>query len=299
MNIISIKNLTYSYKKNIKVFDSFNLNMTAGSVFGLIGNNGSGKTTLIKILLGLFPIPPNTVFVFDKDIYYHRNEILSQIGAFIETPTLYPNLTVLDYLRIKQLYSNLPVNNIYKYLEIVGLNSTLKTNELSLGMKQRLAIANALINEPKLLILDEPTNGLDPHGIIDIRNLILDLNKTFGISILISSHLLSEVEKIISELSIIGNNNTQFNGMLSELINFQNIVIKFTTNNNSKAVQVILKRLDIVPNSELNNSIVYTLKSKDNIPEIIRILIQNQVDILDISTDAANLENIFLEYTQK
>lgn len=299
MDIIRVKNLCYNYNSKGNVFSSFSLDMTEGSIFGLIGKNGAGKSTLIKILLGLYPVSPDTVFIFGKDICFHKNEILKKVGAFVETPTLYPNLTAYEYLRIKQLYGNLPKGNIDKYLAIVGLDKKLKTNELSLGMKQRLAIANALLNEPKLLILDEPTNGLDPHGIIDIRNLILELNQSMGISVFLSSHLLAEVEKIITDIAIIGSNKVHFNGKLNDLQNSQNMILKMSTNDNEKANLLVSSFLGVVPTQEVDSWVLYHLNHKEHVPNIIKLLTENNLDIYKIVADVNPLEDIFLDYTNQ
>ncbi|MFN7238692.1 MAG: ABC transporter ATP-binding protein [Chitinophagales bacterium] len=298
MNIIEIRDLFYQYNKSKTLFDSFNLNMSSDSIFGLIGPNGAGKTTLIKIILGLYPVPPGKVFIFNKDLYYNKNEILSQIGAFVEMPNLYPNLNLFEYLKIKQLYCNIPIKNIPKYLEIVGLDGKLKTNELSLGMKQRLAIANALLNEPKILILDEPTNGLDPHGIIDIRNLIFNLNKSFGISIFLSSHLLSEIEKIISELAIINNGQSQYNGKISDLFLNQKVELKLKTNNNQNTINIINKVFNLQPFSTDDSIISYKLVDNKILNKLIKQLVDNNIEIRDISTESNNLESVFLKFTK-
>jgi ABC-type multidrug transport system ATPase subunit len=297
MDIIRVNNLNYNYKNKDDIFSSFSLNVKKGSIFGLIGKNGVGKSTLIKIILGLYPVLPDTVYVFGKDINIYKNEILQKVGAFVESPTLYPNLTVYEYLRIKQLYCKVPKANIDKYLTIVDLDKKLKTNELSLGMKQRLAIANALLNDPELLILDEPTNGLDPQGIIDIRKLIIELNHSMGISIFLSSHLLPEVEKIITDLAIIGNNKVHFNGKFIDLQNSQKFIFKISTNDNEKVKMITSSFFNIYIYSEQDNWLLYYIEKQEYISKILKTLIENNIDIFKIVADVNQLENIFLDYT--
>ena len=204
--IIQVKNLTKDFRE-VKAVDDLSFKVSAGQVYGFLGQNGAGKSTTIRMLLTLIKPSSGEIEIFGLNLQKHRKEILQQVGAIIERPDLYKYLTALENLRIFAAMSGvkIPEKKLMDQLAMVGLaeraNSKVKT--YSQGMKQRLGIATALVHDPKLIILDEPTNGLDPQGIADIRNLILHLSKDLGKTLLISSHLLSEMELIADSMLII------------------------------------------------------------------------------------------------
>ena len=200
--IIQTKNLNKSYKKQ-EVNKDISLLVPKDSIYGLLGPNGAGKSTLLKMLTGM--INPTSGEIIYKEKLWSRNDLL-EIGSLIEQPPIYENLTARENLKVRTLLYNLPDSRIEEVLEIVNLTNTgnKKAGKFSMGMKQRLGIAIALLNNPKLLILDEPTNGLDPIGIGDLRELIKSFSKK-GITVIISSHILSEVEQIADYIGIIAN----------------------------------------------------------------------------------------------
>lgn len=215
---LKIKNLTKKYD-GTKILNNVNINIKKGNIYGFLGPNGAGKSTTIKIILGLIKNYDGQIEIFDSQLKKSRKEILSRIGALIESPSYYDHLSAYENLKIWALLKEVPLSKIDEVLKIVNLyeNKDKKANKFSLGMKQRLGIAQALINDPDFLILDEPTNGLDPIGIKEIRNLILSLSKDYNKTILISSHLLSEVEMLVDDIGIIDKGNLLYEGTLEHL----------------------------------------------------------------------------------
>ena len=206
-NIVEIKELFKTIDKE-EILSGINLQIGEGEIYGFLGPNGAGKTTLMKCMLSLSTITSGSIEIFGKNLLEHREEILSQIGSIIETPIFYENCTAKEVLKIHTQYmgGNITESDIINVLSMVGLkNTTKKVKEFSLGMRQRLGLARAFLTKPRLLILDEPINGLDPIGIQEIRNLLLALSKEHGITILISSHILSEISQIADKIGVIKN----------------------------------------------------------------------------------------------
>ena len=206
-NIVEIKELFKTIDKE-EILSDINLQIAEGEIYGLLGPNGAGKTTLMKCMLSLLTITSGSIEIFGKDLQEHREEILSQVGSIIETPIFYENCTAKEILEIHAQYmgKNITELDIINTLRMVGLkNTTKKVKEFSLGMRQRLGLARAFLTKPRLLILDEPINGLDPVGIQEIRNLLQLLSKEHGITILISSHILSEISQIADKIGVIKN----------------------------------------------------------------------------------------------
>ena len=206
-NIVEIKELFKTIDKE-EILSDINLQIAEGEIYGLLGPNGAGKTTLMKCMLSLLTITSGSIEIFGKNLQEHREEILSQVGSIIETPIFYENCTAKEILEIHAQYmgKNITELDIINTLRMVGLkNTTKKVKEFSLGMRQRLGLARAFLMKPRLLILDEPINGLDPVGIQEIRNLLQLLSKEHGITILISSHILSEISQIADKVGVIKN----------------------------------------------------------------------------------------------
>ena len=206
-NIVEIKELFKTIDKE-EILSDINLQIAEGEIYGLLGSNGAGKTTLMKCMLSLLTITSGSIEIFGKDLQEHREEILSQVGSIIETPIFYENCTAKEILEIHAQYmgKNITELDIINTLRMVGLkNTTKKVKEFSLGMRQRLGLARAFLTKPRLLILDEPINGLDPVGIQEIRNILQLLSKEHGITILISSHILSEISQIADKIGVIKN----------------------------------------------------------------------------------------------
>ena len=206
-NIVEIKELFKTIDEE-EILSDISLQIAEGEIYGLLGPNGAGKTTLMKCMLSLLTITSGSIEIFGKNLQEHREEILSQVGSIIETPIFYENCTAKEILEIHAQYmgKNITEVDIISVLRMVGLkNTTKKVKEFSLGMRQRLGLARAFLTKPRLLILDEPINGLDPVGIQEIRNLLQLLSKEHGITILISSHILSEISQIADKIGVIKN----------------------------------------------------------------------------------------------
>ena len=232
--IIEVSNLSKHYK-DIKAVDDISFSVNQGEIYGFLGQNGAGKSTTIRMLLTLVEPTRGSIRIFGNNLLTHRKEILRQVGAIIEKPDLYKYLTALENLSIFAKLSGIrPTRDqLLQQLEMVGLqeraNSKIKT--YSQGMKQRLGIAVALIHDPKLIILDEPTGGLDPQGIADIRNLILRLSKEHGKTIFVSSHLLSEIEVVADRMLILDKGKKIVEGAVRELFDLSKTVIEVEVNN--------------------------------------------------------------------
>lgn len=217
--VVKTYNLTKKYGENV-VVNNLDMEVKEGTIYGFLGPNGAGKSTTLKMLLGLVHQTKGEIDIFGKRFNIkNRIEILKNVGSLIESPSYYGHLTARENLKIFSVMLNVPEKNIDEVLKIVRLDKqkNKKTSAYSLGMKQRLGLASALLSFPKLLILDEPTNGLDPAGIQEIRELIRSLPAEYGMSIIISSHLLSEIDLIVDNIGIIGNGKMMYQGTLENL----------------------------------------------------------------------------------
>ena len=216
--MITTKQLTKKYKSFISV-NKVSLHIRKGSIYGFLGPNGAGKSTTMKMLLGLTAPTKGSFSIDGKHFPDDRLEILREIGSFIESPSFYANLTGRENLDVIRRILGLPVQSVEDALELVGLTEfgDRLAKKYSLGMKQRLGLAGALLGRPPILILDEPTNGLDPSGIHEIRNLIRSLPELYDCTILISSHMLSEIELMADDIGILNHGRLLFEGSLDEL----------------------------------------------------------------------------------
>lgn len=297
MNCIETINLTHKFSADETVLKNVNLQVKEGSIYGFLGPNGAGKTTTLKLILGLLKKQHGEILVFGESFEKNRVETLRKIGSMIESPSLYGHLTAIENLQILQKVYQCPKNKIAEVLELVGLAKTgkKKASDFSLGMKQRLAIAIALLHNPKLLILDEPTNGLDPNGILEIRELMKNLANLDGITILISSHLLSEIEKLVTHVGIINYGNLLFQGTLGELISKQqqSSFIRFSTSDNQKALQIFEKNKVSVKFD--CDKITIPVIENEKIARINEQLVLSRIDVYEIQTVKNDLEQIFFD----
>jgi ABC-2 type transport system ATP-binding protein len=271
-----------------------------GSIYGFIGPNGAGKTTTMKLMLGLLKKQNGSVKIFDKEFESSRVDILQHTGSLIEVPSLYAHLTATENLNILQKIYQCPKARIGEVLEMVGLSSAAKkkAGKFSLGMKQRLAIAIALLPQPRLLVLDEPVNGLDPAGIIEMRELLKKLNSEMKTTILISSHLLAEMEKLVSHVGIIYKGSVLFEGTLDELHRkqVQSSVISFITDNTEKAAQIFSSHnLKVTVNG---NEISVPVIPDEMIAKLNEKLVASSVKVYQIKTVKNDLESIFMNLTK-
>lgn len=296
--IIETKQLTKTYGGTSRV-DHVNLKVQKGEIFGFLGPNGAGKTTTLKMLLGLVQPTKGTVKLFGQELRNHRLEILNRTGSLIESPSYYGHLTGLENLRVMQRLRSLPAKNIDKVLQIVRLENHRHkpAGQYSLGMKQRLGLAMALLAFPSLLILDEPTNGLDPAGIGEIRELIKSLPAQYDMTIVVSSHLLSEIEQTATSVGIISEGQLLFQGTMAALQTQNQAKIHFQINDPSAAVKVLAAQgyRPIMQERRL----VFGPMQDSEVSRINEILVSGQIEVSRIVESRKSLEDIFLGLTGK
>lgn len=292
--ILQIKKLQHHFGKQ-KVLNNLSINVPEGSIYGFLGQNGAGKTTTMQLVLGLKKKQEGEIHIFEKRIDENRIDILNSIGSLIESPSIYNHLTAFENLLIWQKIYRTQKSAIDEKLALVGLNETgsKKAGNFSLGMKQRLGLAIALIHNPSLLVLDEPTNGLDPNGIIEMRDLLLKLNSEQKITIFISSHLLSEIDKLVTHVGMIHNGNMLFEGTLQELKHKQNSssVIRIKTDDLPKT-KAVLGQFKI--SQETTEFIEFFVSDNATIAQIVKLLIAQEIDIYEVSKRGNELEDIFM-----
>lgn len=295
--IIETHHLDFSFTSQKKILHDLNLHVPGGSIYCFLGPNGAGKTTTIRLLLGLLKSARHTISIFGAELLANRRSILARIGSLIEQPSLYTHLTAAENLEVYRLSYLCDKRRINEVLEIVGLHhaSNLLVKTFSLGMKQRLSIAIALLHDPQLLILDEPTNGLDPEGIVEIRQLIKMLHSEFGKTILVSSHLLSEVEKIATHFGIIHKGKLLFQGTKEALQQMQpeQHAVELETIDAERTAQ-LLKHKFVV--KKMNDSVLHVNDvKKEQIPALAEMLVQEKIAIYKIASPQNNLEEIFFK----
>jgi ABC-type multidrug transport system ATPase subunit len=298
MSVIKVKALSKNFGA-LKAVDQLSFEVEAGQVYGFLGQNGSGKSTTIRMLLSLIHPSEGHIEMFGQSLTDHRSAILEQVGAVIERPDLYPYLTAQEHLTLfaKLRKQKIGPSKIEATLAQVGLlaRANDKVQTYSLGMKQRLGIGIALLHDPKLIILDEPTNGLDPQGIADIRQLIKSLSKEEGKTVLVSSHLLSEIEQIASHILIIHQGKKMAEGPTSSLLDPNKTIVQIKTLDDVDAKQ---KLLESVYRSNLleRNEGLYLSIPKLEIPALNTFLVASNISLL--SLEAKNsLEDYFLQLT--
>jgi ABC-2 type transport system ATP-binding protein len=300
MNCIETQNLTYRFSEKEIILKNIQLQVPEGSIYGFLGPNGAGKTTTLKLILGLLKKQEGSISIFNKPFEKHRIEILKKVGSLIESPSLYTHLTAKENLKIWQKVYQCPMSRIDEVLEIVGLSETgkKKAGKFSLGMKQRLSIAIALLHSPTLLILDEPTNGLDPNGILEIRELLTKINRENGITIIISSHLLAEIEKIVTHVGIINKGEILFQGTLTELHEQQTKTssIIFETNDSEKTSKILQSKGLVV--TVKNELVMIPFIDREVIAEIVLELVHAKIEVYQVSTLKNDLESIFIDLTK-
>lgn len=297
--IVQVTGLTKQFK-NLTAVDGLSFSVNEGDVYGFLGQNGAGKSTSIRMMLTLIEPTSGEIEIFGMKLAKHRREILSQIGAVIEKPDIYKYLSAYDNLQLFAKLSGINPSRrqLMDQLEMVGLSHRAndKVKTFSQGMKQRLGIGIALVHNPRLIILDEPTNGLDPQGIADIRNLILHLSRESKKTVIVSSHLLSEIEQIATRLLIIDKGKKLVEGNANELFDPSQTIVELQTMDNVFALQQ-LKQSKWLNNLQAprNNAIVLKLDRKE-IPILHTDLAQMQVQLLSLQP-RHSLEDYFLQVT--
>ena len=295
--ILETRQLTKTYRKT-DVVKNVNLCIQEGEIYGFLGPNGAGKTTTIRMLLGLINPTKGETRIFGKDLKSNRLDILRNVGSLVESPSYYPHLTGEENLEAIRKILNVPKSNIDDVLEMVRLTKMAdkKAGEYSLGMKQRLGIAAALLGYPKLVILDEPTNGLDPAGILEIRELILRLPSDYGITVMISSHLLSEIEQVATQVGIIANGEMLFQDAIGELRSKADTKIVFSTSDTDGALDIFSR--EGVEAVKTQRGLMIEDRTDMEISRLARKLFENEIDIFRIYDESKSLEDIFLDLTK-
>ena len=298
--IIQTSNLDFQYSKNKKILNNLSINVPKGSIYGFLGPNGAGKSTTMRLLTGIIPDDSNSIFLFEKPIESQIPDVFEKVGALVESPALYLHLSGYDNVKYIALLRQVPLSKIDEVLELVDLTAhkRQKAKQYSLGMKQRLAIAMALLSEPELLFLDEPVNGLDPNGIVEIRKLLVKINKEKGVTIFVSSHLLSEIEKMCTHIGIISKGTLNYEGTMEDLSRkFETCKIQITLDDaenwkeklSSKYANVVL---------EEQNKITMNLNHTSEIPDFAKQIIQEGARIYEIKI-LEGLEEWFMNLTEK
>lgn len=300
-NVLQIKNLQKEFK-DTQVVNLSSLSVQQGEIYGFLGPNGAGKTTTMKMILSLIPRTAGEIEVFGQPIGTDK-QYLNQIGSMIEEPSYYPNLTGYENLLVFQKILGFDKKNIQETLKIVGLDQPKNKKKLvkdySLGMKQRLALAFALVKKPRLLILDEPTNGLDPAGIHEIRELIIKLAKEQGITVFISTHILSEVEHIADRVGIINHGQLVYEGEMRKIQSNKWLEVRGDFRDRREAISQVLfgypcKMLEIQ-----EDKLKLTNLDDQQISSLLRDLIVEKVPIYEVKQEQETLESIFLNLTKE
>ena len=299
MNIIETNDLCKQYGNALRVAH-LDLDVPEGSVYGFLGPNGAGKSTTLKMILGLVRPTAGDIRVLGKKMDGgNRLAVLRQVGSLIESPSYYGHLTGEENLRIVQTLRGVPEKNIREVLQIVRLDGQRgkKLAHYSLGMKQRLGLAAALLGYPKLLILDEPTNGLDPAGIQEMRELICSLPERFGMTVVVSSHLLSEIDQMADHVAIIREGELVFQDTLEALHGRSRHHLALRTTNNAVARAVLQERS--VPCQEEEGYLILPILSDELAAQLTRLLAERHLGVIRLEERQKSLEDIFLELTGK
>jgi len=297
--IIQVSHLTKQFN-HLTAVDDLSFSVEEGDVYGFLGQNGAGKSTTIRMLLTLIKPDKGEIELFGKKLSSHRNEILRQVGAVIEKPDVYKYLSALENLELFARLSGVKPgrNALMQQLDMVGLahRATDKVKTFSQGMKQRLGIAIALVHNPQLIILDEPTNGLDPQGIADVRNLVLHLSREQKKTLIVSSHLLSEIEQVATRVLIIDKGKKIVEGDASKLFDPSQTIVEVQTFDNAYA----LRQLQLSPwasrvQQKADGSILIKL-DKLQISQFHRELVEMDIQLLSLQP-RHSLEDYFLQVT--
>ena len=300
MYTLQTEQLTHRFGNGQLAVDHIDLQVPAESIYCFLGPNGAGKTTTLRLLLGLIKPTTGKINFFPSQPSPHRVALMQRIGACIEVPSLYHHLTALQDLSIYAKAYQTSKPRIDDVLRLLGLTDAKnkKVAQFSLGMKQRLSIAIALLHQPQLVILDEPTNGLDPQGIAEIRATIIELNKKEGITFLISSHLLTEVEKLATHVGIIHQGKMKFQGTMSELYQASSKEAKLilSTDNDEAARQLIAAHFHLNPTT--SEALIYAAIDASLSLKINRMLHDHHVGVFQLQWKDNDLETHFLRLIQ-
>jgi ABC-2 type transport system ATP-binding protein len=296
--VLTTEQLTKRYGKRVAV-EALSLEVNRGDIFGFLGHNGAGKSTTIRMVLGLIRPTSGTAKVLGHDISKDRAKALARVGAIVEAPAFYDNLSGLQNLKIlSSMTSACPKSRIDEVLEIVGLSGreTDPVGVYSHGMRQRLGIAQALLPNPELIILDEPTDGLDPQGIREVRDLIFRLRDELRLTVFLSSHLLYEIEQICNRVTILREGVMLYQGDVATLIDEEKTV-KLTVDRVEDAIQLLLESDSLSLERNGNNSI-YLKIPDEQIPKINQLLVSHGFLVSELSPQRESLEDVFIRLTE-
>lgn len=294
--VLKTYNITKKYGEQLAV-DNVNMTIKKGDIYGFIGQNGAGKTTLIRLITGLIHKSGGEIELLGANEENELNKARTMVGSLIESPSLYTNMTARENLEVSRLVRNIPGKKcIDEVLELVGLKDVekKKVKNFSLGMRQRLGIANALMGNPKLLILDEPINGLDPMGIVEIRELLKKINKEKDMTILISSHILSELSELATTYGIISNGKLIEEITVKQLSEKCRQYIDLKVDDTARAVILLERELGISDYEVLEDSNIKVFSNLDNVGEVNSLLSRSGIIVESISVKGENLEEYFM-----
>lgn len=295
-DIVCLRGVSYRYPAGKMVPDDLSLTVSKGDIFGFLGPNGSGKSTTIKLMLGLLRAYSGTIERFGEP---GTGYMYKATGAMVEEPSLYGHLSARKNLLLTANVRGIASKRVDEVLELTGMlhHADQKTAGFSTGMKQRTALALALLDNPELLILDEPGNGLDPPGIIELRNLLMHLNNEYGTTILFSSHQLAEVQKLCTKIGLIKKGKVLFEGSLGDLQHMQRDIRQLFL-----VVEEVSDAAEILVTSQYqftieDNTIIVNITNETEVPIIVKELVERGVKIYQVSSPAADLEDIFIRLT--
>lgn len=296
--ILECKNLCKDFGKK-KILKNVSLKIEEGDILGFIGPNGAGKTTTIKLILGLQSITKGTVSINGYDIQKNFTNAIEKVGAIVENPDMYMYLSGYDNLKlVANLYKGITKERIEKVVKLVKLENRIndKVSKYSLGMRQRLGIAQAILHNPKLLILDEPTNGLDPEGIKEMRELLVKLAQEEKMAILISSHNLAELDNFCNKVCIIKNGEVIETSEISKIKNDERKTFRIFETNDSKKIEKLINNIGLAFKTIDDNKIKINI-DKDEVPDLIKCLVENDIKIYEVKEEEKTLEEAFFEKT--
>ena len=300
-NVVSVKNLKKSFK-GFEAVKDVSFTVQKNDVFGFLGPNGAGKSTSLRCMLSLIQADAGQIKLFDQDLQRNRSNVLSKIGSIIEKPDFYKYLSAFKNLELLARISGSSVSKseLYDILEFVGLQGREKHKfrTFSHGMKQRLGIAQALMHNPELIILDEPTTGLDPQGIVDIRNLILKLSKEQGKTVILSSHQLAEIELIANRMVIINKGKTIIEGSVNELLNSSNMVVKFQLDDTGRGEKLLAKDFGDIRKLNFTEDDLTCEIEKMRIADVVECFVKNNLRIY-IVEQKRKLEDYFIKMIEE
>ena len=295
--IIETRELSYKFGSQL-VLDNVSLSVPRGCIYGFLGPNGAGKTTTIKILLNLLHSAKDNVFLFGKELNSNRVEALKRIGSLVEQPAIYPHLSGRENLVNRAILLGVDKNRVDEMLKLVDLTQSAGKNagKYSLGMKQRLGIALALLSDPELLILDEPTNGLDPNGIIQVRQLLQKLTSEYGKTVFVSSHLLAEVDRMANYVGIINRGKLVFQGSIHELHTVSSSLVSIQVDDTVSAANTLLKN---GYSADIEADCIHVpFSSKEEMGSINHLLVNHGHTVFSLSNTKHDLEKLFLDITK-